>query len=147
MVGRPHLGEAAAVVLKDDEIQDVIEKATVVKQAFDQRFQFGGSRRGDFFARDRPPGHKAIPPAAEHARPRLQPVGNHQQFIGGKERRNVLLVGLQLVEGVVDRDVFIARILQFQHGQWQTVHVQRHIRAAIDLGPPGRRFSNHGELI
>ena len=39
----------------------------------------GAAQRGNLFSRDRPPGHKAIPSAAEHARPRLKPVGNHQQ--------------------------------------------------------------------
>ena len=44
-----------------------------------------------------------------------------------------LYVGLDLVERAVERGVFVAGVLQFDHGQWQAVYKQYHVGPAVAL--------------
>ena len=48
----------------------------------------------------------------------------------GKERRDLRLVGLELLEGGPDRGVLVRRVLQLDHRQRQAVDEQHHIRPA-----------------
>ena len=87
-----------AVVLEDDEMADEIEKPPFVEHAAQQHFQLrhGGGR--ERFAVNGAPRHEAFFIRADGADARFQAVGNYQHGVVDKQRRNLLLVGLELVE-------------------------------------------------
>ena len=61
--------------------------------------------------------------------------------VPGEQRRDLGLVGLQLVEGVPEGRVLVGRVLQFDDGQRQAVDEQHHVRPALVL------VLHDGELI
>ena len=78
---------------------------------------------------------------AERADARLHAVGGDQHRIGIEQRRDLRLIGLQLVERRPDVGVLVGRVLQFDDGQRQPVDEQHHVR------PAGVLAFGDGELI
>ena len=96
------------------------------------------SRRG---GRNTRPRHEAFFVSADGADARLQAVGNNQHRVVDEQRRDLLLVGLELCERLPDVGVFIRRIFQFNDAKRQAVDENHHIGTAVDLA------FNHGELV
>ena len=107
----------AAVVFKNDEMPDEVEETALLKYAAQQHFKLrhGGGRDG--FTVNRAPRHEAFLVRADGADTRLQPVGNNQHGVVVEERRNLLLVGLELRERLPDVGVFVRRIFQLNDAQ------------------------------
>ena len=103
----------AAGVLKDDEVFKKIQKPSLVEDALDHDLKLGELRVGQLLARDGTPGLKPLLAGAEGADAGLGPVRNHKQGVVGKERGNLALISLELLERGPDRGVLIGRVLQF----------------------------------
>ena len=131
----------AAVVLKHDEMPDEIQKTALIEHAAQQNFKLrhGGGRDG--FAVNGAPRHEAFLVRADGADARLQPVGNNQHGVVDEQRRNLLLVSLELCERLPDVGVFVRRIFQFNDAQRQAVDENHHVGAAVVLA------FDHGELV
>ena len=71
----------------------------------------------------------------------MQPVGRHERGIGAEQARDLVLVGLELVERPFEGGVLVAWILQFHDGQWKTVDEQSNVWPAIVV------MLDHCELI
>ena len=85
--------------------------------------------------------------STQGSQPCLDAIADHQQHIGREQVGDVLLVGLELVEPCPDVCLLIGRVLQFDHRQRQTVHVDHHIRAAVVLGALDRQLVHHQPVI
>ena len=142
VVARQLLDDAiAAVILEHDEMPDEIEETPFVEHAAQQHFQlreFGGR---DGFAINGAPRHEAFLVRADRADARLQAVGNNQHGVVDEQRRDLLLVGLELRERLPDVGVLIRRILQLDDAQRQAVDENHHV------GPPVVLAFDHGELV
>ncbi len=131
----------AAFILEHDEVPHQIKEASLVEHAFEKHFEFRGSFWRDDVAVNRPPRHEPFRIRADRPDARLQAVGDHQHRVEGQQRRNILLVRLKLIERFPDVGVFIRRVLQLNHRQWQPVDENNHVR------PPVRLTLDHRELI
>ncbi len=118
---------------KDGEVADQGQKTPLGEEALQQGAQLRRAIGRDRPAIHRPPGHEALAVGGQGADPRLEAVGDHQHGVGAKERRDLVLVGLELVEGPVQGGVLVPRVLQLHHGQGQAVDKDHHIRAAFAL--------------
>ena len=72
---------------------------------------------------------------------RLDAVARHEQFVAGEQAGDLLLVGLELVESLFGRGLGVARVLQLDDGQRQTIDEHDHV------GSPVRLALHHRELI
>ena len=131
MVGRRFFDDLRPVILENHKVQDVVEEHPALEQAANGGLQFRHPFGRDALAIDGPPGHEPVPSRGDGAATRLNPVGDHQQFVAGKKRRNVLLVGLKLIEGVLDGGVFVTGVFQLENRQRQTVDEDHHIGTPV----------------
>src|SRR5438270_110675 len=69
----------------------------------------------------------------ERADPRRDSVRNHHYGVAAEQRTDLGLVGLQLVEGTVERGVLVAGVLQFDDAKRQPVDEDHNIRPALRL--------------
>ena len=79
--------------------------------------------------------------------PCLDAVADHQHYIGREQVRDVLLLGLELVECCPHVGLLIGRVLQFDHRQGQTVDVDHDIRAAVVLAALDRQLVHHQPVV
>ena len=137
----------AAVILEHDEMPDEIQKTALVEHATQQNFKLrhGGGRDG--FAVNRAPRHEAFLVRADRADARLQAVGNNQHRVVDEQRRDLLLVGLELRERLPDVGVFVRRIFQFNDAQRQAVDENHHVRAAVVLAFDHRELVHHQPVV
>ena len=136
------LGErAAAVVLEDDEVADEREEPRRRAGAFQHHLQFRHRRWSGRLARDRAPRLEPLPPGGERADARLDPVGDDERRVHGKERRQLGLVGLELLPGGPDGGLFRCRVLELDQPERQPVDEQHHVGAPLVL------VLDHGNLI
>ena len=147
VIGGDLLGDGCAVGLEDDEIADQVEQALRREDALDQRLKLGLTGRIDDLAIDRAPRLEPLPAAGERAEPRLDAIRDDQQRVVGEQRRDVVQVGLQLVESAVDGGVLVGGVLEFEQRQRQPVDEQQHVRAAVGLGARGQVDVGDGELV
>ena len=101
----------------------------------------GDALRRQIVARHRAPGHEPLAVGGQRADTRREPVRNHQRRVGAEQRADLRLVGLQLVEGAVERGVLVAGVLEFDHAKRQAVDEDH------DVGPAVRLVLDHGELV
>lgn len=72
---------------------------------------------------------------------RLQPIAGDEQFVTGEEARDHVLVGLQLLEGLLGGGVHVGGILEFDDRERQAIDEDDDVR-------PLRRLAlHHRELI
>ena len=64
---------------------------------------------------------------------RLNPVRDHKHLVHGEKRRQLGLVGLELLPSGSDGRVFVYRILELNHPEWQAVDKQHHVEPAVVL--------------
>ena len=68
-------------------------------------------------------------------------VGDDQRLVGGEQRRDLRLVGLELVEGAPDGGVLVGGVLQLDDRERQAVDEQHDVRPALVLA------LDDGELV
>ena len=132
---------AVRVFLEDDEVPQQLEESLPVENAANQDFQFQNGWRGRLFARNGPPHLEPFLVGRQRTDPGLQAVRDDQRLVVVEQRRNFLLVGLQLVPGVPDRGVLVGGVLEFDHAQRQPVD-EHH-----DVGPAVVLALDHRELV
>ncbi len=142
LVVRGHdLGDLGAVDLEDDEVTHGVEEAALLEDAPRERSKLRRALFGDGRAVDRAPRHEALPGAGERAVARLDAIARDEQLVGGEQAGDLLLVGLQLVEGLPGRGLGIARVLELDDGQRQPIDEHDHVRPSVGLA------LDHGELV
>ena len=119
---------AIARVLEDDEIADEIQEAPPVEDPLDHNLKLAQMLVGQPRAVDGPPGHEPFAVGGEGADARVEAVGDDQRLVEGEQRRDLLLVGLELIEGRPDGGLFVGGVLQFHDRQRQAVDEQHHVR-------------------
>ncbi len=133
-----HLLDQPALVLEQDEVAQVVQQQFALEQAMHQRLQLAhGAQRVDRLAVDGAPGHEAFPVGRQRADTGLEAVADDQQRIAQEQVGNVVLVGLQLVEGGPQVGVLVAGVLELDHHHRQSVEEQHHVRAAGPASDPG----------
>ena len=116
-------------------------KRRLLEEPLSQHLELEHRRRGEVFALDGPPGHEPLFVGGQRADAGVEAVGDDERFVEGEERRDLLLVGLELVEGGPDGGVFVGRVLQLDDGERQAVDEEHDVRAAVVLA------FDDGELV
>ncbi len=129
------------IAVEDDAVADEVEEAPLVEHAPEEHFQLQQPGRRGFLPLDGAPGHEALFGSGEGADAGLQAVRSDQDFVVGEERRNLLLVGLKLLEGLPDGGVFVGGVLEFHDAERQAVDEDHHVWPAVVL------TVHDGELI
>jgi hypothetical protein len=83
----------------------------------------------------------AEPSTVRQGMKRSQAVARDEELVGGEQAGDLLLVRLQLVEGVLGRGLGVARVLELDDGQREAVDEHDHIGTAVRLA------LDHGELV
>ena len=141
VIGGHLLGDGRPVVFEDHEVPDEVEQARRFEHAAHERLERGCCGRLHAVAVDRAPGREALPVGRERAGARDHPVRDDQQLIADEQVRDLLLVGLELLEGGVRRGLLVAGALELHDPQRQAVDEQHHIWTPLDL------VLDDGELV
>ena len=141
MIAREDLDDVAPGVAEDDVVFQEVEEPAGLEHALEHGFQFRRALRREIVAGDRAPGHEPLAVGGQRADPRREAVGDHQRGVGAKQRRDLRLVGLELMERPVDGRVLVAGVLQLDHGERQAVDEDH------DVGPPVGVVLDHRELV
>ena len=132
---------AGPFVLEDEEVAQQREEAARLEDALDHHVEFRQMRRCISLARHCAPGLEPFLARADRADPRLHAVRGDQHRVGRKERTDLCLVGLELLERGPDRRVLVGRVLELDHCERQAVDEEHDVR------PPSVRRIDHRELI
>ena len=132
---------AAPLILEDDEVAQQIQEAALLEDPFQQHLQLGHAGGSVAHAGDGAPGLEPFLPGAQCADARLHAVRDDQHRVAGEEGGDLRLISLELVEGGPDGGVLIGGVLQLDHGEWQAVDEDHHVR------PPLVLALRHGELV
>ena len=62
------------------------------------------------------PGHEAVASGGEGADLGVEAIGDDEALVVGEEAGDVVFVGLELVEGLVDVGVFVCGVFEFDDG-------------------------------
>jgi hypothetical protein len=82
----------------------------------------------------------------QRADARMGSVGNDQNFVVVEKGTYLLLIRLQLLERRPNGGVFIGRILQFKHREWQAIDEDHDIRPPVVL-PLDNRELVHSQPV
>lgn len=93
------------------------------------------------------PGHETLEIGGERADAGGDAVRDHQKGVGMKQRRNLQLVGLKLVEGGRKRCLAAARRFQFDHDEGQAVDKENHVRPPVVPAADDRELSDRQPVI
>ena len=128
------LGEyATPVVLEDDEVAYEREEPRRRADTLQHHLQLRHRRGSERLAGDRAPRLEPLPPGSERADARLKPVRDDERRVHGEERRQLGLVGLELLPCGPDGRVLACRVLEFDQPERQSVDEQHHVRAPLVL--------------
>ena len=130
VVARDLLGERAAVVLEHDEVPEHREEPGFLEHALDQHLKLGVEDRREFLATDRAPRLEPLVARRERADPRLEAIRDHENRVAGEHRRQLGLVGQQLVVCRAHGGGLVRRVLQFDDRERQAVDEDDDVRAA-----------------
>ena len=131
-----------AIILEQHEVAQVIQQQLRRQRTAHQRLQLVElAQRIELLAIDGAPVHEALGIGRQRAHARLAAIGNHQDLVVVEQIGNLLLVGLNLIEGLPQVGVHIGGVLQLQQHQRQAVDEQDDVRPAGVLG------SLHAELV
>ena len=134
MVGRAFLHRPSPrVALEQHEKAHIIQQRLRPQQRMRHAFQFVAERlpHAVFLFVHHPPRHKPLPVRRERAHPCLRAVAHNQELVVHKQIGDFLLIGLQLVERLLQIRRRIQRVFQLHHRQRQAVHKQNHIGDAL----------------
>src|SRR2546427_3151989 len=112
VIGRELLGDARAVGLEDYEVAYEIEETGPLEDALDKDLEGGHGCWGHVVAVDRLPGHEPLPVRGDRPNTGLLNIRNPEDFVEDEEARDLVLVGLQLLKGALDRGVLVSEVLQ-----------------------------------
>ncbi len=140
VVAGDDLDQPRAGLAEHGEIAHEIEQSALREHTLDQGREFRRALGGNIPAIGRAPGHETLQICRERTHPGRDAVRGDQQRVGVEQRRNLLLVGLQLVERTHQMRPRAARRFEFDHRQRQAVDEHHHI------GPPVVRAVDHYEL-
>lgn len=95
----------------------------------------GGGKRDDVvgFGGGIAPGHEAVASGGEGADLGVEAIGDDQPLVVGEEAGDVVFVGLELVEGLVDVGVFVCGVFEFDDGDGQPVEEKNDVRTAVGV--------------
>src|SRR5690606_5181982 len=94
-----------------------VEQPALVEYAADQHLELAHRRGRERLALDGAPGHEALLVRRERADARLETIAYHEQFIEDEQRRQLVLVGLELLERVPDRGVLGRGVLELEQSE------------------------------
>jgi len=124
-------GGGAMILLEHDEVADEGKQALLIKNAAQEHFQLGDMGGSGGFTLDGLPGEEPFLVGGERTHAGIQSIGNDEQFVVVKEGGDLLLVGLQLVEGGPEGGVLVGGVLELDDGDGQPVDENDDIRAAV----------------
>ncbi len=134
MIPRHFLGELATpIILKDDEVPNQIEEPALLEDTLNRHLQLGNTGVRRFITRNRPPRLEPFLACTQSADPALDTIRDHERAVVHEQRRNLLLIRLQLLPRRPDRRILIRRILELNHRQRQPIHKDHNIRPPIVL--------------
>jgi len=137
----------AAHILEHNKVPDKVQKPLLLEHAFKHHPKLRQSSVRKFFAFNSPPGHEPFTVGRQCADPRLHAVGDNHRLVIDKERRDLRLVGLKLVESGPDCGVFGGGVLEFHHRYWKAVNEEYYVWTAcwgeLRIAPA----LDHGKLI
>src|SRR5437667_1836534 len=90
-------GAAVRIVFKGDEVADQIEKAPLLEYTSNQSFEFERRSRGIKLSFNCAPDFEPFLIRSERTDPRFKSIGDNRHFVVVHQRRDLLLVGLDLV--------------------------------------------------
>jgi hypothetical protein len=122
------------VVLEHDEVAEQVEEPPLVEHAADQHLELAHVVGRERLALDGAPGQEALLVRRQRADARFEPVADDEQLVEDEERRQLLLVGLELLERAPDGRVLARGVLQLDDGDRQAV--QEHDDVGARLWPP-----------
>jgi hypothetical protein len=146
MVAGELLDDALGGVLEHHEAAHQLEEPALVEDAVEQREQLEGAGRDHLLAVDRAPRREPLEARADRADPGLA-VGDDQERVVGEQRRDLLLVGLELLVGVGQRRVLIPRVLELDHHQRQAVHHDDHVGAPVVVALDDRELVDRHPVV
>ena len=117
-------------LLEDDEVADEVEEAALLEHPLEDDLKLRHPGRRELLPRDRPPRHEPFLVRRERPEAGLDAVGDDEKLVEREERRDLGLVGLELLERRPDRRVLVRRVLQLDDGERQPVDEED------DVGPP-----------
>ena len=131
----------AAIVLEHDEVPHQRQKSLPFTGAFQHHLQLGQMRAGQRLPGNGAPGFEPLPPGGEGTDASLDPVGDHEHVVHGKQGGQCGFVGLELLPSCPEGGVFIRRVLELDDAQRQAVDKQHHV------GSAGVLILGNGELV
>ena len=141
MVAGKNLIGVLPVTLEQDKMAQQIHQRCRRKHPAQQDFNLRHRGWSQFPAIHSTPGHETLLIRGERARAGIHAITGNHDCIVGKKRRNLVLVGLQLIVGIRDIHNFIRHILQLDDHQRQAIDKDNHIGTFLDA------ILNHGKLI
>lgn len=138
---------AAAEIFKYDEVAQQIEKAPLLENSLDEDLKLRQVIFSERLAGDRAPRLEPLPAGAQRTDPRLDSVRDNQCLVVRKQRLDLGLVSLQLLVGVPNRRVFVGRILEFNHAEWESIHEDDDIRPAVVLVLDNRELIDREPVV
>ena len=97
-------------------------------------------RRGNLSSRDGAPRLEPFAAGAECTDARLDTVGHNQRGIVGEERRDLGLVGLELLKRGPDGRVLVRGVLQLENAKGKAVDEDHDVRPAVVLALDNREL-------
>ena len=124
---------AVWVVFEGDEVADEIEKASFLEHTTNKSLQFERSGRRIKLAFNRAPDFEPFLIRADRPDSRFESIGDNRHFVVVHQRRNLLLVGLDLIVSGGEPFVGVFRNLQLDDSKRQSVQEHDDVRPTIVL--------------
>ena len=147
VIARNDLGKPRPRRGKHGETANQLKQTAVLKHPFDQRGKFRFPFRRNLRAVGGPPRHEALQIRRERTHTGTNPIRSDQQRIGVKERRNLGLVRLKLLEGPSQVCTCATRRLQLDHPHRQAIQEHDHIRPPTVLATDNRELAHRQPVI
>ncbi|MNK72500.1 hypothetical protein D3C87_919790 [compost metagenome] len=122
VIARNLLDDGVAILLEQYEVAHVIQEQFGLEETANHCFQLHLQTRPVIFVGDGAPGQHALRVRGERADACSPAIAHHQGGVAVEQVANLVLVGLQLVEGIPHVGLLVGGVFQLHHGQRQTVH-------------------------
>ncbi len=107
------LDDLFTVLLKDNEIAEIIQEKRQMEKSFDDSFQFQFEFRLLLFVFQCAPDLKTLLVGSQRTDSRRNAIGNNQSLIVVEKVGNIVFIILKLIERIPDVGIFIGHILEF----------------------------------
>ena len=125
------LDQTRARVLEHGEVADQGQEPGLLEHPLDDRSELGHPLRSDGGAVHGTPGHEPFEIGGQGAQAGVEAVRGGEGGVGAEEGGDLVLVRLELVEGPFEGRVLVAGVLEFYHGQRETVDEQNQVGAPV----------------